>query len=104
MLSTQAQMLNQIFKNMPAEDADVVHDYAKEREQNKNRELPEIPKGVTVQLMDFDGIDGEIITPAKPNPDKIIWYIHQIQNVTQNPMAILLWGSFMQNAAKLHTR
>ena len=76
MLSVQARMLNQIFKNLPAEDKNMEHDYVKERETNRNRELPKKPKGITVELKDFNGIDGEIIFPENPDSSKVIWFVH----------------------------
>lgn len=76
MLSVQARFLNQIFKSMPAEDINAVHDYEKEREQNRARELPRQPANIIVQQKDFDGVNGEIIAPINADKDKVIWYIH----------------------------
>lgn len=76
MLSVQARFLNQIFKGIPAEDINEAHDYEKEREQNRARKLPRQPKGILVEQKTFGGINGEIITPANADMDKVIWYIH----------------------------
>ncbi len=76
MPSVQAKMMNKIFAMIPAEAPDAVHDYVKEREQNASRKPPKAPRGVSLQLTDFHGIDGEIITPKKPDAGKVIWYIH----------------------------
>lgn len=76
MLSIQAQMLNQIFKSMPQEPIDAVHDYVKEREQNQKRKPAKKPKGITLEIVDFGGVDGEIIRPRNPDPKKVIWFIH----------------------------
>lgn len=76
MLSIQAKMLNQIFKSMPAEDINTEHDYVAERARNAARKLPKLPDGVQVVEREYKGIGYEVITPANPKADKVIWFIH----------------------------
>ena len=67
--------MNFVFKKMPKGDPNVPHDYAAERQQNASRPAQEPKNGITVTTIAYNGIDGERITPVKPN-GKVIWYIH----------------------------
>ena len=89
MPSIQARMLNKIFQKMPKDPPGVEHDFVAEREQNARRKPPKLPRNVSLEEMDFDGISGEILRPVLgekerfegntddlSEPVQLIWYIH----------------------------
>lgn len=75
MLSKEAQEFNELFKSIPVEPADVPRDYVKAREINAARPQFPIPDGVSITQIVINGIDGEVLRPARPN-GRFIWYIH----------------------------
>lgn len=75
MPSKEAERLNRMFQSFPKDPPGTPHDYAAERAANAKRLIPIPPEGFEVEDVCFGGIDGERITPPKPN-GKTIWYIH----------------------------
>lgn len=74
MPSREAQLINEMFKNMPKDDLEL-GGYLKEREEGRKRKKPELPDGVTLKEIDLDGNYGELIEKVG-NKGPLIMYIH----------------------------
>lgn len=93
MPSAQAKIINKILQMTPKDPPGIKHDYAAERARNEAGKLPELPRDMMLEPVDFEGISGEILSPVSDaagmeNPNEnmmqrilrseepVVWYIH----------------------------